>query len=238
MVNKKMIPRIESGIPGFDELTSSNDGTGGIPENTATLIYGPPKTGKSIFTNQFTYKGLTNEEPCLYITTDNGYKQFKTNMDEFNWPIEKYLDYNTLYLIDTISDVSQGKPSQSESYIPSYINNPTDIMVKVGSGVNYISKNNQRFRSVIDSATTLLAYNENMLIIRVLKAYLMRVNEAGGTPIIAYTQESADSIVEMMLKSMVDNIIQLDGENMYIEAMKGIGKRSSPYQIRDSGITL
>jgi len=54
MVNKKMIPRIESGIPGFDELTSSNDGTGGIPENTATLIYGPPKTGKSIFTNQFT----------------------------------------------------------------------------------------------------------------------------------------------------------------------------------------
>jgi KaiC/GvpD/RAD55 family RecA-like ATPase len=233
-----MIPKIESGIPGFDELTSSNDGTGGIPENTATLIYGPSKTGKSIFINQFIYKGLTNDEPCLYITTDNGYKQFKTNMDEFNWPIEKYLDSNSLYLIDTISDVSEGIPSQSESFIQSCINNPTDIMVKFGSGVNYISKNNPLFRSVIDSATTLLAYNENMLIIRVLKAYLMRVNEAGGTPIIAYTQGSADSIIETMLKSMVDNIIRIDGENLYIEAMNGIGKRSSPYQITDNGIIL
>ena len=233
-----MIPRIESGIPGFDELTSSNDKKGGIPENTSTLIYGPSKTGKSIFTNQFAYQGLTNEEPCLYITTDNGYKQFKTIMDEFNWPIEKYLDDNSLYLIDTISDVSAGKPSQSESFIQSYINNPTDIMVKVGSGVNYIYKNNPRFRSVIDSATTLLAYNENMLIIRVIKAYLMRVNEAGGTPIISYTQDSADSIIETMLKSMVDNIIRVDGEEIYIEAMKGIGKRSKPYQITDNGIVL
>ena len=233
-----MIPKIESGISGFDELTRSNDGTGGIPENTATLIYGPSKTGKSIFTNQFTYKGLINEEPCLYITTDNGYKQFKTNMDEFNWSIVEYLDNNSLYLIDTISEIFEEKHSQSESYIQSYINNPTDIMVKVGSGINYIYKNNPRFRSVVDSATTLLAYNENMLIIRVLKAYLMRVNEAGGTPIIAYTQDSADSIVETMLKSMVDNIIRVDGEELFIEAMKGIGKRSSPYQITDNGIVL
>jgi KaiC/GvpD/RAD55 family RecA-like ATPase len=233
-----MIPRIESGIPGFDELTISNDKRGGIPENSATLIYGPSKTGKSIFSNQFAYQGLTNEEPCLYITADNGYKQFKTIMDEFNWPIEKYLEDNSLYLIDTISDVSGGKPSQSESFIQSYINNPTDIMVKVGSGVNYIYKNNPRFRSVVDSATTLLAYNENMLIIRVIKAYLMRVNEAGGTPIISYTQDSADSIVETMLKSKVDNIIRVDGEEIYIEAMKGIGKRSSPYQITDNGIVL
>lgn len=233
-----MIPRIQSGIPGFDELTRSNDGTGGIPENTATLIYGPSKTGKSIFTNQFTYKGLTNDEPCLYITTDNGYKQFKNIMEEFNWPIEKYIDNNSLYLIDTISDIYKGKPSQSESFIQSYINNPTDIMVKIGSGVHYIYKNNPRFRSVIDSATTLLAYNENMLIIRVLKAYLMRVNEAGGTPIIVYTQDTADSIIETMLKSMVDNIIRVDGEKLYIEAMKGIERRSSSYQITDNGIVI
>jgi KaiC/GvpD/RAD55 family RecA-like ATPase len=234
----KMIPRLESGIPGFDELTRSNDGKGGIPENTATLIYGPSKTGKSIFSNQFTYKGLINGESCLYITTDNGYKQFKTSMDEFNWPVEKYLDNNSLYLIDTISNIAEGKPSQSESFVQSYINNPTDIMVKVGSGVHYIYKNSTIFRSVLDSATTLLAYNENMLIIRVLKAYLMRVNEAGGTPIIVYTQDSADSIVETMLKSMVDNIIRLDGEELYVEAMKGIGKRSSNYKITDDGIVL
>ena len=233
-----MIPCIESGIPGFEELTRSNGGTGGIPENTATLVYGPAKTGKSIFANQFTYQGLLNGEPCLYITTDKGLKQFKTNMNEFQWPIERFLEDNSLYIIDTISDVSKGKLPQSKTVVQSYINNPTDIMVKVGSGVHHIYRNNPRFRSVIDSATTLLAYNENMLIIRVLKAYLMRVNEAGGTPVIIYTEDSADKIVETMLKSLVDNIIRLDGKELVVEAMKGIGKRSSPYQITDSGIEL
>ncbi len=233
-----MIPFIESGIPGFDELTKSDNGIGGIPENTATLVYGPAKTGKTIFSNQFAYKGLLNGEPCLYITTDHGAKQLEINMNDFQLPVEKYLDDESLYVIDTISDISRENPISSKSIIPSYINNPTDIMVKVGSGIHFVNKNNPRFRSVLDSSTTLLAYNENMLIIRVLKAYLMRIYEAGGTPIITYTEDSADRIVETMLKSIVDNIIRLDTEELTVEAMKGVGKRSSPYKITEKGIVL
>jgi KaiC/GvpD/RAD55 family RecA-like ATPase len=179
-----------------------------------------------------------NSEPCLYITTDRGIKQLETMMFDFQSPIEKFIEDKTLYTIDTTSDISDKQFQKTENIIPSYINNPTDIMVKVGSGVHYVYKNNPRFRSVLDSATTLLTYNENMLIVRVLKAYLMRINEAGGTSIITYTEDSADLIVETMLKSMVDNIVRLDGEELSVEAMNGIGKRSSPYKITDSGIEL
>jgi len=231
-----MIPCIESGIPEFDELTRSDSGTGGIPENSSTLIYGPSKTGKSIFNYQFTYHGLSHDEPCLYITTDQGLKQLEGNMFDFQIPIEKYIAEKTLYVIDTTSNISEGMKTKTETIVSSHINNPTDIMVKVGSGVKYICKNNPRFRSVLDSTTTLLAYNDNMLILRVLKAYLMRVNEAGGTPIITYTENTADTMVETMLKSMVDNIIKLDGKTLTVEAMKGIGKRSSQYQITTHGI--
>lgn len=130
-----MIPCIESGISGFDKLTHSEGGTGRIPENTATLIYGPVKTGKSIFCNQFAYQGLLNGEPCLFITTDHGIKQLETNMMEFQWPIEKYLEDKSVYIIDTISDISEENPIESENIISSHVKNPTDIMVKVGSGV-------------------------------------------------------------------------------------------------------
>ena len=233
-----MIPCIESGIPEFDELTRSDSGTGGIPENSSTLIYGPSKTGKSIFNYQFTYQGLSHEEQCLYITTNQSLKQLEGNMFDFQIPIEKYIADKTLYVIDTTSDISQGMQTKTETIVSSHINNPTDLMVKVGSGVKYICKNNQRFRSVLDSTTTLLAYNDSMMILRVLKAYLMRVNEAGGTPIITYTENSADSMIETMLKSMVDNIIKLDGKTLTVEAMKSIGKRSSKYQITKQGIIL
>ena len=234
----RMIPCIESGIPGFEEFTRSDDKIGGIPENSSTLVYGPVKTGKSIFSNQFAYKGLLNEEPCLYITTDHGIQRLESLMFDLGRPIEKFIEDETLYVIDTTSNISESKPQHSKNIITSHIDNPTDIMVKVGAGVHSINTINPRFRSVIDSATTLLTYNENMLIVRVLKAYLMRINEAGGTPIITYTEDSTDKIVETMLKSMVDNIVRLDGKELTIEAMKGIGKRSSPYQITDEGIII
>lgn len=233
-----MIPYIKSGVSGFDELVNPDSDLGGIPENTSTLVYGPVKCGKSIFANQFLYHGLLNHEPCLYVATDHGVKEFEYDMNEFNFNIESYIDDNSLYIIDTISDISELKLTTSESIVFSHINNPSDIMIKVGSGVRYIYKKSQKFRSVLDSATTLLAYNDNMLIVRVLKAYLTRIREAGGTPIITYTADSADKIVETMLKSMVNNIIKMDGEELTVEAMKGVGKRTSPYTITDKGIVI
>ncbi len=233
-----MIACIESGIPGFDKLTHTDSFAGGIPENSATLIYGPPKSGKSLFSNQFCYQGLVNQEPCLYITTNNGLEIFKNDMQDFDLPVDKYLMDKSLYIIDTISEILGKKSEQSDSIVSTEINNPTDLMVKIGSRVSNIRRQNPRFRSVLNSATTLLAYNESMLIVRVIKAYLMRVNEAGGTPLITYNEGSADKIVETMLKSMVDNIIRMDGEELTIEAMKGFGKISSPYEIGENGVVL
>lgn len=233
-----MIACIESGISGFDKLTHTDSFVGGIPENSATLIYGPPKTGKTVFSNQFCYHGLVNQEPCLYITTNNGLDMFKAGMDDFNLPVNNYLVDKSLHVIDTMSDILERKKETSENIMSSEINNPTDLMVKIGSSVNSIRKQNPIFRSVFNSATTLFAYNESMLIVRVIKAYLMRINEAGGTPFITYNEDSADPIVETMLKSMVDNIIRMDGEELTIEAMKGFGRTSCPYKITGNGIVL
>ena len=233
-----MIACIESGIPGFDELTHTDSFTGGIPENTATLVYGPPKTGKSVLSNQFCYKGLLNQEPCLYITTNQGLETLTRDMDDFNLPVQGYLTDKSLHIIDTMSEILEKKIETTDSVANSEINNPTDLMVKIGSKVKTIRNQAVRFRSVLNSATTLLAYNESMLIVRVIKAYLMRVNEAGGTTLITYTEDSADKIVETMLKSMVDNIIRLDGNELEIEAMKGLGRMKSPYSLTENGITL
>ncbi|UTB32545.1 MAG: hypothetical protein NKF70_13835 [Methanobacterium sp. ERen5] len=104
-----MIACIESGIPGFDELTHTDSFMGGIPENSTTLVYGPPKTGKSIFSDQFCYNGLVNEEPCLYITTNKGLKMLKSDMNDYNLPVDEYMMKGSLHIIDTISDILEKK---------------------------------------------------------------------------------------------------------------------------------
>ncbi len=234
-----LILRIQSGVPGLDQITAdSKTGMGGIPENTATLVYGPPKVGKSIFCYQFMHGGLSLDEPCLYVLTDYGIKQLQQNTSDFGWDLDNYIEQEMLYIVDAISSISGTKIINTENYSSSSVHNPTDIMVKLGVGTRYISQRSPRFRSILDSLTTLFAFNQELLIVRVLTAYIMRIREAGGTALITYTEGSADIKVETMLKAVVDNVIKLDGEYLTIEAMVGCGKKKAPYKITNKGIII
>jgi KaiC/GvpD/RAD55 family RecA-like ATPase len=237
-----MIKTIESGIPGFEQLTISETAEGGIREKTNVLIYGPLKTGKSIFCNQFAYQGLLNQEPCLYVTTDYGIKQIERNMMEFGWFIQNYIQNQSLYIIDGISQLSGAKLEDTNNFKTSSVGNPADMMVKVGIGTRSVYKKSNHFRSVLDSLNTLFAFNPEEMVIRILKAYLRRINEAGGTGLIAYTENVAEPEIENELKQLFDNTIRLDGHNIHIESyfkeFDEVKNFRSTYTITDKGIVI
>lgn len=230
---------IESGIPGFDELSYyENANAGGFPEKTVTLIYGPPKTGKSIFSYQFSYHGLMKEQPCLYLLADYGIRQLQQNMTDFGWFIQAPMKNEMIYAIDSISRLSGVNKEISNVHKLTAINNPTDIMVKLGLGTRFTFKRSNLFRSIFDSMTTLFAFNPDKLVIRLFKAYVRRLTEAGGTAIVNYTEGSADPKIESKLKLIADNTIRLDRDYLTIERMGGIKDRESAFKITDKGITL
>ncbi|MCC7559606.1 MAG: RAD55 family ATPase [Methanobacterium sp.] len=235
-----MIVRIASGITGFDSLTTAGDdlglGLGGIPENTVTLIYGPPEVGKSNFCHGFAYYGLTQDEPCLYLTTDMGINEISQNFKDMELVLDEYLENKMLYVVDAVSNDDESAPYDWHQSVS--VRNPTDILVKVTSGARSISQKNPRLRGVIDSLTTILESNNEMLIVRVLKTYILRLKEAGATAVITYTEGSSDPRTEILIKSMVDNIIRLNGKKITIEAMKGIGRKEAHYQITERGIVI
>jgi KaiC/GvpD/RAD55 family RecA-like ATPase len=233
---------IQSGIPGFDQLTVSELTEGGIPEKSTTLIYGPPKTGKSIFCNQFTYNGLSNQEPCLYVSTDQGYKQVQRDMTDFQWLIQNYIQNQTIYFIDGISHLSGGKFENKNNIVSSSVSNPADLMVKVGIGTRNVYKTSNHFRSILDSLNTLFAFNPDQMVIKILKAYLRRITEAGGTGLIAYTEGITDPKTENELKSLFNNTIRLDGQHIHIKSdyqdFDEVQYFESAYTITDNGIVV
>jgi KaiC/GvpD/RAD55 family RecA-like ATPase len=237
-----MIVRIASGVHGFDNLTSSEEdvqmglGLGGIPENTVTLIYGPENVGKSIFCYDFAYNGLKQDEPCLYLSTDQDIQEIYQNMLDIGLELDEYLENQTLYVIDAATEDPEFEIS--EIYQTASVRNPTDILIKLTRSLRLISDKSPRLRGIVDSATTILQSNSEMLIIRVLKTYILRIKEAGGTAVITYTQNTSDHRTETLLKSMVDNIIYLDGETITIEAMKGLSKKEATYQINEDGMVV
>ncbi len=225
----------ESGVPGFDALLGD---VGGIPENTVNLLYGPPKVGKSIFCYQFMYNGLLQEEPCLFITADYGLKELQQRTMDFNWFIQTHMQQQNLYVIDLLSRLSGKKLEDSANYKISSLQNPTDMMVKVGTGTRAVFQKSTKFRSVFDSLTVQFAFNPDHLVLRVLKAYINRIKEARGIAIITHTEGTVESKIEDYLKNTVDNVIYLDGNNITIEATEETQEVKAPYTIDDNGISI
>lgn len=228
---------VESGVPGFDDLGYS-DLECVIPENTVTLIYGPPKTGKSIFSHQFAHHGLLNGESCLCLLTDYGIHELKQNMMEFGWLLQTHIEDEMLYVIDAISRLTGDVFSGSNSYKLSSLNDPADMMVKMGIGTRFVFKRSDNFRSIFDSLTTSFAFNPDKLVIRFYRAYIYRLKEARGTAITNYTEGVASAVVENAIKSVSDNIIRLDGEYLTIERMGELKNIKAPYRITDKGIIV
>jgi hypothetical protein len=80
------------------------------------------------------------------------------------------------------------------------------------------------------------------MVIRVLNAYLRRITEAGGTSIVAYTEGIINPNTENMLKSLFDNTIKLDGQNIQIkshfEEEEELINYKSTYKITNKGIVV
>lgn len=79
-----LIERVQTGIPGFDELCE-----GGIPKNSLVLLTGGTGTGKSTLAMQFLVEGALNGEAGVYISLEEAVEKSFQQMDEFGWPLEE-----------------------------------------------------------------------------------------------------------------------------------------------------
>jgi KaiC/GvpD/RAD55 family RecA-like ATPase len=223
---------IESGISHFDEMI------GGLPLNSSTLVYGPPKTGKSVFCYEFALKGLKLGEPCLYLAADYDIRLLRQTLSSFNWELDDYFAQGKVYMIDAISTLAGAHVDNTENYKTSSVQDPTDLMVKIGLGTRFLYSQNTNFRAIFDSLNTMFAFNPDMMVLRLLGAYVRRIKEAKGTSLICYTEGIASSQVENQLKSNMDNILYFDGENIYIESMLGIDQTHIPYIVTENGLKI
>ena len=76
---------IKSGVPGLDEILK-----GGINEKSSILITGAPGTGKSILALQFLFEALKNNEPALFITTEETEESLIKNAASLGINLEPY----------------------------------------------------------------------------------------------------------------------------------------------------
>ncbi len=88
--------KIKTGIYGFDDLT-----LGGLPEKRCALVKGSIGTGKTVFSIEYIYRGISVfNENGIYITFEESPDQIKKNSMSFGWDLQKLEDEGKLKIID------------------------------------------------------------------------------------------------------------------------------------------
>lgn len=233
-----LIERVKSGIQGFDELVN-----GGIPKRNVVLLSGGPGTGKTIFSWQFLYYGLTQGEPGVLVTLEEHPVQVRREMSAFGWDVRRYEDEGKFAIVDAFTG-GIGEAARRERYLVKSIDDVGEFI----DVVRVALKDVKAERAVIDSVSTLyltkpsIARNVVMQLKRVLSGLgitailvsQVSVTERGfGGPGV---EHAADGIVRLDLDELNGELIR----SIIIWKMRGTkhDMRRHPFDITDKGIVI
>lgn len=205
------------------------------------MVYGAPKSGKSVFAYQCMNDSIRRNESCLFVMADYVLDDLFLATSGFGWPVQEAVRQNSIRVIDMSSTHSEknielAQPTNGLRYAS--LANPTDLMAQSSEAVKSFSPT-RNFRTVLDSLTPLFIYNPPMIVAKVLRQFSQRMKVAGsGGLLVTYTESSVDLQSETIIKSSVDNLIHLEEDLLIVEGMVATPKVKAKYEIGQSGMRV
>ncbi|MCF3933023.1 circadian clock protein KaiC [Acuticoccus sp. M5D2P5] len=94
------LPRLATGIPGFDEIAN-----GGLPRGRSSLIAGTAGSGKTVLAMQFLLAGMRwYEQNGVFVTFEETPDDLMLNVASFGWDLEQLVKDNRLAVVDATAD--------------------------------------------------------------------------------------------------------------------------------------
>ena len=230
--------RIESGIPGLDDILH-----GGIPYRNVVLLSGGPGTGKSIFGQQYLYHGLSRGEPGILVALEEHPVQIRINMSQFGWDVRPFEERGKFAIVDAFTG-GVGEAAKREKYVVRSIDDVPSFIDVVREAIRDIGAK----RVVIDSVTTL--YMTKPAIARAVVMNLKRVLAGLGCTSILVSQISVGErgFGGPGVEHAADGIIRLDldevdGElkrSLIVWKMRGTSHsmKRHPFDITNKGLII
>jgi len=215
----KQISKIKTGIAGFDEVLN-----GGIPKGRIILITGEAGTGKTVFLNEFLYRGIKNHnENGVFVTFEEKPEDNIKNMSSFGWNLDYLIKQKKLAIVD-------GSPQDIDEFHAGEFDWVTTVVLRIK---NAIKKTNAK-RVAIDSLSTLLMRFSSSEKIRE-SIFLLgdELKKLGVTVFLSTEKPNKDSLSRFGVEEYVsDGIIDLTnkpGQQKFLRFLRVIKLRGSSY---------
>jgi circadian clock protein KaiC len=230
------VEKMPTGIRGFDEVLE-----GGVPRGRTLLITGSTGTGKTVFSNEFLYRGITEyNENGVFITFEEHPDDIIKNVRNFGWDVDALIDQKKLVFVDVSPD-----------NVPTSVSGEYDLSALI-ERIKYAIKKVDAKRVAIDSLSMLFLKFSNKdsvreviyLICDELKRLkvtsVITAEKAGGyeNALSRYGVEEyvADGVVELALEPGQQQFLR----KMFIKKIRGVGYRSgvAEFEITSGGLEI
>lgn len=230
------VEKIPTGIPGFDAVLE-----GGVPKGRALLITGSTGTGKTVFTNEFLYRGITDyKENGMYVTFEEHPADIIKNVRNFGWDFDLLIRQKKLVFVDASPDLTPTKESGEYDL--------SALVERIKYAVNKVKAK----RVAIDALSMLFSKFTNKDTVRdVIYRVCDELKSLGVTTVI--TAEKAGGDVNALSRYgveeyVVDGVVELALEpgqqqflrKMFIRKIRGVGYRSgvAEFDITNRGLEI
>lgn len=230
------IMKIPTGIRGFDTVLE-----GGMPKGRSLLVIGSTGTGKTVFTNEFLYKGITEfNENGVYVTFEEHPADLIRNVRNFGWNLDELIDQNKLAFVDASPD------SASVKVVGEY--NFSSIIERIKYAVKKVNAK----RVAIDALSGLFTRFKDQDIIRdTIFLICDELKNMGVTSMITAEKPEFIGISASRYgveEYVVDGVVELDFETgqqqflrkLFVKKLRGTSFRSGSveYEITNKGLEV
>ncbi|MGK7888474.1 MAG: circadian clock protein KaiC [Leptolyngbyaceae cyanobacterium] len=229
------VQKIRTMIEGLDDISH-----GGLPIHRTTLVSGTSGTGKTLFSVQFLYHGITQfNEPGVFVTFEESPVDIVKNAHIFGWNLQQLIDEGKLFILDASPD-PEGQDVVGNFDLSAIIERIQYAIRKYGAK-----------RVSVDSVTALFQqYDAASIVRREIFRLVARLKQLGVTTIM--TTERVDEYgpvarfgVEEFVSDnvvIVRNVLEGERRRRTLEILKLRGtthmKGEYPFTITNQGINI
>jgi circadian clock protein KaiC len=198
------VDRVSTGVDGLDRLME-----GGFVRGSINLVTGKTGTGKTAFSSSFLYAGALEGEVGVYLTTEEGVEDIKSDIAAmFGWDFDS-LEKKNLIVFLPIKPKLPHK-TISESQIAEVVKL---YMFDILSQIEDVVKKYKAKRLVVDSISIVEMFLKDPYLRKVaLIQFTDKLKELGVTTLLTGTTPEATEKLSLtgVIEFLVDSVIKLD----------------------------
>jgi KaiC/GvpD/RAD55 family RecA-like ATPase len=184
-----------------------------IPNNSASLLIGPPLAGEKSIIYNYLQKSLEGGDPVVFVSTDKSPEDMKRDMLQMKLFVTKFETAKLLKYIDCYS--KQTDESIKDTGCIRRISGPlalNEISIALSDIEREFIRMSQTHRVIFNSLSTVLMYSNPQTVGRFLQVIIARVKKAGGSILLTLEEGMHDEKVIITIEHLMDAIIHVKKE--------------------------